>query len=202
METGQQTTAEVATGLRVVDIEGRKSSLNMAYNWTTGLFWNYSGRDDGANGTQLGFQRWYNYTRIHNMTITVAPRAGSMDVDLSQTVVEISNSTRKCILSYDSSKYQSQVDTDGVFGTDSFSGLGPDDYSIIELEDADNSVQTNTPVLNRGDKVMLTVNVSACFFGFEERCDIWGMIIPEEGAPGIFAFRTPAAFSDTVYDLY
>jgi flagellin FlaB len=88
-----------------------------------------------------------------------------------------------------------------VFGTDSFD-LRPDQFGVIELEDADSSCTSTSPVINRGDKVMLTVNLSACFFGLEERCDVWGMVIPEDGSPGIFGFRTPASYTDTVYDLY
>ena len=200
MATGSQTTAEVSTGLRVIDIEGLKALVNIAYNRSTGLIWNYAGRDDG-NGAEVGLQGWHNYTRIHNMTITVGPRAGSRDVDLAQVVVEISNSTTKCLLTYDSTNFQGTVADTGVFGTSVFS-LGPDKFGVIELEDADNSCSGTTPVINRGDKVMLSINLSACFFGLAERTDIWGMVIPEEGAPGIFAFRTPASYTDTVYDLY
>jgi flagellin FlaB len=135
------------------------------------------------------------------MSITVGPRAGSLDIDLSQTVIEISNSTAKCILGYSSSDFQASVSANGVFGTAAFD-LRPDQFGVIELEDADNSCTFQTPVINRGDKVMLTVNLSACFFGLEERCDVWGMVIPEDGSPGIYGFRTPASYTDDVYDLY
>ena len=198
MTTGQDTTAEVATGIRVVDIEGYKSLRHMKYNRTTEAPFAI----DGVVGNNsVEFLGHFNYTRLHNMSITVAPRAGSMDVDLEQTVIEISNSTAKCILAYSSGDFQSSVDTDGVFGTDAFN-LRPDQFGVIELEDADDSCTSTSAVINRGDKVMLTVNLSACFFGLQERCDVWGMVIPEDGSPGIFGFRTPASFTDTVYDLY
>ena len=197
MVTGSETTSEVATGLRVIDIEGYKTTLNMAYNKSNNLHWNISGRGDG-NTSNRG---WHNYTRIHRLAITLAPRAGSMDVDLSETIVEISNSTTKVILTYNSNYYEHMVGDNGVFSTNCFD-LAPDHFGIIELEDVDGSVSASTPVINRGDKVMLTVNVSACFWGFPERTDIWGQVIPEDGSPGIFAFRTPAAFTDTTYDLY
>jgi len=198
METGAETTAEVSTGLRVVDIEGYKSLRSMMYNGTSNLIWRYTdtARDNGSDHL-----RWKNYTRLHNMTITVAPRAGSKDIDLNQAVVEISNSSVKCLLTFNSSAYASAVGTSGVFSTAVFA-LDPNEFGLIELEDADNSCDTGTPVINRGDKVMLSVNLSACFWGLTERTDVWGMIIPEDGAPGMFGFRTPAAFTDTVYDLY
>jgi flagellin FlaB len=34
-----------------------------------------------------------------------------------------------------------------------------------------------------------------------ERVDIFGYIYPEHGSPGVIAFRTPSSYSDTVYDL-
>jgi archaeal flagellin FlaB len=190
MQTGQQTTAEVATGIKVVDIEGQQTLRSIGYNLTTGLLFG-GGLHDA----------WINETRLQNMTITVSPRAGSLDIDLSQAVIEISDSDSKCILRYVSSQFQPIVDDTGVFGTAAFV-LNPDEFGIIELEDADNSCSDVAPVINRGDKVMLTINLSACFFGLVERTDIWGMVIPEDGAPGIFAFRTPVAYTSEVYDLY
>jgi flagellin FlaB len=201
METGDETTAEVATGIKVIDIEGHKTTRNLAFNMSTGLPW-------GTHYTSLENNRsWVNGSRIHNMTITVGPRAGSMDIDLSNTVIEISNSTQKCILTYDSSYWSGIVNEGGVFWTNRSTGasvfdLDPDDFGIIELEDADGSCSATTPVINRGDKVMLCLNISACFYGFVERTDVWGMIIPEDGAPGVFLFRTPASYTDVVYDLY
>jgi len=197
MVTGSETTGEVSTGLRVVNIDGKKALVNMAYNTSTGLLWNYSGRQDG----DISFRGWHNYTRIHYMVITVGPRAGSRDIDLSTTVVELSNTSAKCLLTYDSNNFQGSTSSSGVFNTNAFS-LGPDKFGVIELEDADNSCSASTPAINRGDKVMVTVNLSASFFGLPERTDVWGMIIPEEGISGVFIFRTPLSYIDTVYKLY
>ena len=189
MQTGDQTTAEVATGVRVTDIEGEKATA-----------WEY------GNGS------WANVT-MTNMTITIAPRAGSQDIDLSQTVIEVSDSSRKCILAYNGNDpdYASAVHQNGVFatpddsdGTKMMLGQGANTFGIIELEDADGSCDATNPVINRGDKVMLTVNLTACFSdgGVSERSDVWGMVIPEEGAAGSFGFRTPASYTDDVFDLY
>ncbi len=192
METGEETTAEVATGIRVCDMEGYYSNRSMKYNTTNNVQALNDSHNDG----------WHNYSRLHNMTITVAPRAGSSEIDLQQTVVELSNSSVKVLLTYDSGQFASAVGTSGVFSTSVFD-LGPDDFGLIVLEDADTSISSSTDaVINRGDKVMLTVNLSICFWGLSERTDVWGQVIPEEGSTGIFAFRTPAAYTDTVYDLY
>lgn len=182
METSSQTITEVSTGLRVVDIEGQKGNRQIG-------------------GT------WYNDT-IHNMTITVASRAGTLDVNLGETVLEISNSTVKCILKYNTGEpeFVSQVPSDGVFncvdGTDSIFNQSANTFGIIELKDADDSCDEDAPVINRGDMVMVCINLTACFNGCPERTDVWGTLIPEEGSQALFTFRIPDIGSDTVYDMY
>jgi archaeal flagellin FlaB len=166
MQTGQQTTEEVATGIGVEDITGEKV---------------------GAT--------------IDNIAITVSARSGSKDIDLSNTVVELSDSTNKYLLTYEPTLWFAEPDVSGVFGTAAFVGTALQ-FGIIVLEDADDSCILANPVINRGDHVLLTINANACFGGLAERTDIWGMVIPESGASGVFAFRTPASYPDTVFDLY
>jgi flagellin FlaB len=170
MTTGEQTTAEVATGLAVYDVEGH------------------------VNTTA---------DRIDRIVILVRPRAGSMDIDLSMAVIEISDSTNKYILTYDSTNFQASAAVAGVFSTDAFATLTADDFGIIELEDADGSCSGANPVINRGDKVLLTVNASTTFGsgGLAGRVNIWGRVVPENGVAGVIAFRTPASLTDVVYDL-
>ena len=168
MVTGQQTEAEVATGLAVTDIEGHVSS-----------------------------------SVIDFMTITVKPRAGSKNIDLDEAVMEISDSSKKVVLTYPgTTHYATSPNTSGIFSTTAAFNVSAAQFGIIELEDADGSSTGSTPVINHGDAVMLTVNCTACFSGLSPRDDIWGQIIPEEGAPAVFAFRVPPSLTDTVYDLY
>jgi len=139
---------------------------------------------------------------IGNIAITVSPRSGSMDVDLSNTVVEISNSGTKYILSYDVNSYAAAPDATGVFATAAFPAAD-NLFGVIVLEDADGSCIAANPVINRGDHVLLTLSSATIFApGLAQRTDIWGRVIPETGAPGVFAFRTPATYSETIYDLY
>jgi archaeal flagellin FlaB len=123
MTTGQQTTAEVATGLSVVDIEGAVAG-----------------------------------SKVHAMTITIKSRAGSGDIDLEQTVIEMTDGSRKVLLSYNSSRaysFNSTVDPDGsIFGTGGWNETN-EEFGILVLQDADSSVTSTTPVINRGDLVML-----------------------------------------------
>jgi flagellin FlaB len=138
---------------------------------------------------------------IDNIAITVSPRSGSMDVDLSNTVVELSNSATKYILTYDQASWFATPAATGVFATLAFPAA-TNLFGVIVLEDADSSCQQANPVINRGDHVLLTISSLTVFTGLTERTDIWGKVIPENGAPGVFAFRTPATYSETVYDLY
>jgi len=131
----------------------------------------------------------------------VRPRAGSADVDLTEAVVEISDGSTKNILIYDSGTF---TDTSGIngdiFAVGNFVASAVQ-FGLIVLEDADGSCTGSNPVINRGDHVLITINVSSAFGGLSTRTDIFGQVIPEEGSPGVIAFTTPAAYPDTVVEL-
>jgi len=143
---------------------------------------------------------------LNRMAITVQPRAGSFTIDLGQTYVELSDSSTKVVLMYNSNSFN---DTGGVAGNlfnVSYARLNASRFGVIVLQDADNSLTSLHPVLNTGDKVMLTVNLTAVFTanpGLGTRIPVWGTVQPEEGAPGVFAFTTPSSFAaTTVFSLY
>jgi flagellin FlaB len=137
---------------------------------------------------------------IDYLTITVKGRAGSGDIDLDELVLEIADNETKAILTYDSDNFVDTPPSD-VFGAAAFD-LADTEFGIIELEDADNSCSGPTPIINKGDLVMLTVNASAIFSpGIAVRTDMWGNVIPEIGSWGIISFRTPPSYTDEVYDL-
>jgi len=176
MTTGQQTTREVSTGIGIEKLAGQKGSLTI---------------------------RGVNYTnRIMNITIAVSPRAGSNNIDLSKAVIELSNSSTKVILTYDSGNYANNIANTSVFATAAF-GLTANHFGVIRVEDADGSAAVAAnPVINRGDHVLITISTGQSLCGLTERMDVWGRVIPEQGAPGLFAFRTPASFPSTVFELY
>ena len=167
LSTGQETTAEVSSGLEVVDIDG------------------YAVSD-----------------LIYLTAITVRARAGSADIDLAQTVIEISDSATKNFLTYDDSTYEDSPDIDGdLFAWDHFTADNTH-FSIIVLEDADGScASASSAVINSGDYVALGVNTSNCFSGLSPRDDVWGLVMPEEGSPGVINFKCPASFTTTVVEL-
>ena len=175
MTTGQQTTKQVSTGLYVVGITGKV---------TTG--------------------------QIVNMAISVRPRAGSSAIDLNQTIIEMTDGTTKVVLNYhphDVWNFNLTPDlaTGNVFLTNHWNESDAQ-FGIIVIDDADSSMgvakPVASPVINQGDLVMLTVNTLNCFSGLNPRTDVWGQVVVENGAPGIYAFRVPATLSKTVYDLY
>jgi len=170
MATGRETTAEVAGGIAVFDVEGHVA------------------------------------TDIDGLAITVRARAGSPDIDLNETIILISDGSNKALLAYDfadTNHFNASVNTsDGdVFGF-KYTDLLADEFGILVLEDADSSLSRFSPVLNRGDKVMLFLNcTTALDADIPERTDVFGYIYAEHGSPGIISFRTPSSYSDTVYDL-
>jgi archaeal flagellin FlaB len=166
MKTGQETTAEVASGLQVINIEGYQTSSSISL-----------------------------------LAVTVRARAGSKDIDLAETVIEISDSSTKNFLRFDSSKYTAADSIDGDLFTSSFYTTGAVNFSVIVLEDADGSCSSGNPVINSGDYIILGINTTACFSGLSPRDDIWGLILPEEGAPGVINFKCPASFTTAVLEL-
>ena len=174
MTTGQETIGEVSTGLGIVSIVGHKSTGD---------------------------------TTLDNLTIAIQPRSGSFSIDLEQTYIELSDSNIKVVLMYDDTEFVDTPTINGDIFTTSFTNdLDSTHFGIIVLEDGDDSLSAATPVINKGDEVLLTVNLGVVFAstsGLETRTDIWGLVQSEEGAPGVFAFTTPASFAaNNIFDLY
>lgn len=174
MSSGQETRNEVSSGIGVYQIIGQ-----------------YATRTIGGSSVSA----------FHNMTIIVTSRSGGSEIDLGEVVVTISNGSKKCVISWDNSKFATTPSSSGIFSTSGMYDLGATGFGIIVIEDADDSCTSNSPGMNNGDKIALTFNMSASFNGILFRDDIKGMVIPEYGSPGVFLFRTPASTSRTVVKL-
>jgi len=145
-------------------------------------------------------------TYLNEMTISIQPRSGSYSIDLGQTYVTLSDSNKKVVLVYASSKFVDKININGNIFAATFPADGQT-FGVIVLQDADGSLTLGHPVLNTGDQVAITVNLAQVFpgvtAGLGPRTQVWGTIQAEQGAPGVFAFTTPASFAaDTVYSLY
>ena len=164
LKTGQETVAEVSSGLKVLAVEG----------------YNTSGS-------------------ITKMAVEISSKAGSPDIDLEQAIIEISDSSNKYVLTYGSAltnitTINGDLFTNGQFGTAST-------FGITVLQDADNSCTVGAPVINFGDHVILGIDANAIFSGISPRTDVNGLVVCEEGAPGIIGFTTPSSYIDSIMEL-
>jgi flagellin FlaB len=164
LKTGQETIAEVSSGITVQTVEG----------------YNTSGS-------------------ITKMAVEICPKAGSPDIDLEQAIIEISDSSNKYVLTYGSSltnttTINGDLFTNGQFGTGTT-------FGITVLQDADDSCTASAPVINFGDHVILGIDTDAVFSGISPRTDVNGLVVCEEGAPGIIGFTTPSSYIDSIMEL-
>jgi len=138
---------------------------------------------------------------IDKIVILITPRAGSPEIDLTGVLIELSDSEQKNVLEY-SSLYWADGTTglQNLFDVDAFSSVSSE-YGVIVLIDDDGSCNQTTPVINRGDSVMLTLNTTAILGGIGENVNIMGNVIPEEGAWSIIEFRTPSSFVNPILIL-
>ena len=136
---------------------------------------------------------------ITKLAIEIRPRAGSPDLDLRTTIIELSDSDNKYVLAYDSNAFTlAETINADVFGC-TFPSEATTSFGVIVLQDEDGSCNVSSPVLNFGDHVILAVD--NVFSGLEPRQDITGYVIPEQGSAGIVAFRTPESFFEAVLEL-
>jgi len=171
LKTGSQTVDQVASGIQIEGIEG----------------WNNHG--ERANPT------------IQRLAIEIKSRAGSPDVDLSTTVIEISDSDNKYVLNFNESCYTNETSVNGsVLNADYYPTYNDTtEFGLIVLQDADGSCTSDNPVINFGDHVILAV--ADPFDGIQPRTDMFGQVISEEGAPGIIGFRTSESYTCNVLEL-
>jgi archaeal flagellin FlaB len=181
MKTGQQTTREVASGIKVFSVIGQVNRT-------------------GSSGS-------FTYNDIWKLAITVSPKPGSEKIDLNNTYILISDGTTKALLTYgynNSSTYNDDV-TGDIFGaiTD-WSGLTNATFGIGVLQDYDGSLSRYNPVMTQGDKVILYLYTNSSYVfdsQIGERKDIFGRVIPEVGAPGVISFTSPQTYVDVIYAL-
>jgi len=145
--------------------------------------------------------------KVIQLAICLRARAGSGDIDLNETFVELSDTSVKIILGYTGQAdgwNDSGSGVDSIFTATCFPAAA-NRYGILVMEDADGSVTQFNPTINRGDKVLLCINTTYCFTsasGIAVRTDIFGAVVAEEGSPGIISFTTPASYgSAAVVDL-
>ena len=158
--------------------------------------------DQVASGIMIeGIEGYNSSGSIVRLALELKSRAGSPDIDLSTTIVEISDSETKYVLEYDSTTFTLSNDTNGDIFASGFypSGSKTTKFGVIVLQDADDSCTSTNPIINYGDHVILAVDDA--FSGISPRTDVFGQVITEEGSPGIIGFRTPESYTEDVLEL-
>ncbi|ACV25022.1 flagellin [Methanocaldococcus fervens] len=155
-----------------------------------------------------------NTSTIEDLVIFVSPNVGD-EVDLSSTIVVISNGNKKASLVYSGLLADcGNNGTKDIFGTDN-SNLNTFwndlttaqsnnnvSFGVIVLQDADGSASNvEHPTINFGDKVAIAINLSAIEMPISPRDKVYGEVIPEYGASGIIEFIAPSVFTENVVPL-
>lgn len=165
LETGQETIAQVSSGLKIDGISGHNTS-----------------------------------GEIDLLAIEITPLSGSPDIDLSQAVIELSDTNNKFIVRYGDALTNISSVNGSIFEVTDFGDATT--FDIIVLQDADDSCLEATPVINFGDHVVIAINAGAVFgSNVSPRQDVFGLIIPEEGAFGVIGFTVPPDVTLAVIEL-
>jgi len=164
--TGRQTTKEVASGIKIDKVIGHV----------------------GADG-------------IDQLAVYISLNAGSEPIDLTQTKLYLNDGNTVAVLEYGGSGAFNDTVINNIFNTTALTGawntsaVNATHFGILVIQDADNSLSADTPTINAGDVVVLTVNATAVF-GDEipTRTEISIEVRPEFGAPGYTKVITPPSY--------
>ena len=140
-------------------------------------------------------------SKIDQLALYISPIVASEGIDLSHTVIFLSDSNNEVMLKYDSSMFSNSVSSNGLFHTLNSSNLTSSSFGIVVVRDRDNSCTASNPVINEKDIVVLIVNTTKCFSGLSPRTEVWGRVTPEYGISGIISFTVPSVLIDRVVDL-
>lgn len=140
-------------------------------------------------------------SKITQLAIFMSTTAASEDIDLTYTILSLSDSTIKVVLNYTSVCFSSSV-SNGLFGTLNASNLSATCYGLMVIRDIDGSCDATHPTINDQDLIVLLVNTTQCFTtGISTRTEVTGDITPEYGIHGVIGFTTPSAYVNTIVDL-
>ncbi|ASJ11164.1 flagellin [Thermococcus sp. P6] len=211
MSTGRQTTQEVSSGIKVLNVYG---------------YVNSSIPSEG------------NITRL---VIYLSPNAGGQGIDLSNVKIMLSDGTHMVIYTYPNSTYLSQgtflyggpipnvfpegVETriaslSGYNTTNSVEALwenlaymytstGTPAFGILAVQDADNSLTQDNPVLSWGDIAVVALwtfpfdndGDYSNGFGIPPGTKVVGSVILETGSNGVIEFTTPQTYTAKIMEL-
>ncbi|WP_423793323.1 flagellin [Methanocaldococcus indicus] len=171
MATGKQSTEQVASGLSCMEVLGIH------------------------NGTDINY-----------LAIYITPNAGSAPIDLKQTTVMLTANDKKIILKLNDSAFTDKATFEssgdiGDLSLTAWKGATAGKFGIIVIRDDDNSCTASAPVIDKGDIVALTVNLTANNMALPTRTPVTGSVVPEFGAPAVIEFTTPASYLDNLKEI-
>ncbi len=174
MATGRQTTQEVSSGIRVMNVYG------------------YTPADPPSSGN------------ITKMVIYISPNAGSGGISISNMKLILSDGDKMTVFKYNPNATWSGDINDifsvpawaNVTGV--YFGL-----AVVQDDDGSLTGDVTHPVLNWGDIAALLVNVTGFGdgYGIPPATHVTGKVIPENGAAGVIDFTTPHAYIDRIMQL-
>ncbi len=174
--TGRQTTQEVASGLKIVNIYG------------------YTNATPPSSGA------------IQRMAIFVTPNAGSEGIDLSNVKIVLSDGKRLVVYNYSEVFANAQSTVDIFTNLTIWENItNKAEFAIAVINDIGSRMQDTHPTLEFGDMVALCIWTTMFEYenknGIGPSTKITGKVIPERGAAGVIDFTTPATFSNNVMQL-
>ena len=149
-------------------------------------------------------------TKIEYLALTVRPRAGSKDIDLSLctltvlydnlTVLTLNESAVEVVNTDNSSVFYTPVDANSTEYI--INATGDTYFGVIAIHDPDSTV-VNTYGMNSGDRVMLIVNLTSIIDGggLPARQSVSGTLTPEIGIKSMYDVTAPAVFSKRIVAL-
>lgn len=152
----------------------------------------------GIKVTQIN--GYYNGSKITQIGIFIRTTAGSSEIDLSETYVTITDTSKDVILNYTSNVFSSTI-SNGLFDTVNSSNLTATTFGILKIRDIDSSCTSTNPIINNDDLFVLLVNTTSCFSGIGSRVNVIGNVVPDQGISGVISFTTPSALIDTIIKL-
>ena len=149
-------------------------------------------------------------TIIEYLALTVRPRAGSKDIDLSLCTFSVLYDNLTIVTLNTSLVENVNTDNKSVFFTPVSSGSNESimnlttdtKFGCIAIHDPDGSI-TNTQGMNSGDRCIIIVNLSAIISGggLPARETVSGTLTPEIGIKSQYDVSAPAVFSKRIVAL-
>ncbi|CAB50399.1 flagellin [Pyrococcus abyssi] len=176
--TGMQTTQEVSSGIKIINIYG------------------YVNSSVPSNGT------------ITKMAIFVSPNAGSGGISLSNVKIVLSDGKKLVVYNYSKGllydKQISDLFNDSIVTI--WNNITDTTFGIAVINDSGNKMDKDYPNLEWGDTVALLLRTTV--FETEDNrrgigpgTRIVGKVIPEVGAAGVIDFTTPSTYNYRVMVL-